>query len=949
MVFPPFFEWGEKPLELFKLLGTIAIQTDQAQRSLDEMDKKAHHTQGNLGKAFEKIGSAAVACGKVIATGLAVGAAAFSTLTVKAMNLAGELEQNIGGASAVFGEYASKMEATAKTAFSSMGLSASDFLATANKMGSLFKGAGFEVEEAADLTATAMQRAADVASIMGIDVSVAMESVAGAAKGNFTMMDNLGVAMNDTNLQAYALSKGIQKTTQEMTSQEKISLAMQMFLEKTADYAGNYAKENDTLAGSLTTAKAALSNFLSGAGDAGELADALVASGRVISQKLLGLLPALVSGISSLCNALIPELPVLFQTLLPAVVDGAVALVEGLVSASGALVSALMGMVPELAEGAMRIMESLGSALLNNIEFILDTALQVVTMFAQGLIDNLPRLADAACTLVERLGEWIANNAPAIVEAGVKLIATLTATLVKQIPKLIKSAAQAVVKALPALLNAFSGATKTMSTLEKIVLAVVAAFIAFKAVGAIVSIINAVKTAFVALNATMAANPIGLVVGAVAGLAAAFGLLSSAQEETTETTVTLSEEYMSLREEVEGTVTAMRDALDAHEENARLIARETEETKELWEELQTLTDENGYVTDANKERADYILGELNEALGTEYSMNGNIIGQYQQMQEEIEGIIEMKQAELLLTSAGEKYAVAKAEHDDLVRQVQTAQQEWENYWSSPISMLPEARAAIESLTPEERDEIIERAANGATETELVGDYDALSDYMDVIAGMYGGYDKLPEGGGFINTLLEKLPLYDAYADGQAALDANYKIMSDYETAVEAASKGDFGTTIDTLTDKTSQLWNAVARGEELSDEAVAAIEDDLGRMQWEVENYAKRLNAGAADHTEEVLRDLEADYREKRKRWTQYNRLYGNDSQPEYTDTATGIPATEIELTPVKLDDDAIGSVNRLRDEITRLADVIAGMIAGGYQFKINGREFGRLVRAELK
>ena len=42
-------------------------------------------------------------------------------------------------------------------------------------------------------------RAADVASIMGIDVD-AVEAVAGAAKGNFTMMDNLGVAINDTSL-----------------------------------------------------------------------------------------------------------------------------------------------------------------------------------------------------------------------------------------------------------------------------------------------------------------------------------------------------------------------------------------------------------------------------------------------------------------------------------------------------------------------------------------------------------------------------------------------------------------------------------------------------------------------------------------------------------------------------------------------------------------------------
>ena len=44
-------------------------------------------------------------------------------------------------------------------------------------------------------------------------------------------MDNLGVAMNDTTLNAYAAAKGINKTTQEMTNQEKIGLAMEMFME----------------------------------------------------------------------------------------------------------------------------------------------------------------------------------------------------------------------------------------------------------------------------------------------------------------------------------------------------------------------------------------------------------------------------------------------------------------------------------------------------------------------------------------------------------------------------------------------------------------------------------------------------------------------------------------------------------------------------------------------
>ena len=174
-------------MNLFKIFGQIALDTAEAEDGLSHVGKTAEKTESKMGKAFDKIGSAAVACGKVIATGLAAGATAFGALATKALNLAGDLEQNLGGAEAVFGQFASKMEEHASKAFASMGLSASDYLATANKMGSLFKGAGFEAEEAADLTAEAMQRAADVASIMGLDISAAMESVAGAAKGNFTI------------------------------------------------------------------------------------------------------------------------------------------------------------------------------------------------------------------------------------------------------------------------------------------------------------------------------------------------------------------------------------------------------------------------------------------------------------------------------------------------------------------------------------------------------------------------------------------------------------------------------------------------------------------------------------------------------------------------------------------------------------------------------------------
>lgn len=194
-----------------------------------------------MGGPAEKAGSDA---GARLGTAIkkAISAIGIGTTIKQAITEGMDLEQNLGGTEAVFGDFAASIQETAKTAYKNMGTSASEYMATANKMGALFQGSGLQQQESLDLTAKAMQRAADVASVMGIDTSMALESIAGAAKGNFTMMDNLGVAMNATTLQAYAMEKGINFEWNTASNAEKAQLAMQMFFERTEQYAENFAQ-----------------------------------------------------------------------------------------------------------------------------------------------------------------------------------------------------------------------------------------------------------------------------------------------------------------------------------------------------------------------------------------------------------------------------------------------------------------------------------------------------------------------------------------------------------------------------------------------------------------------------------------------------------------------------------------------------------------------------------
>lgn len=211
----------------------IRILFDIDSNPLDDLTRNARNSSnvltkfgGTATKAVGKLGTAAAGAAievakigaKATIAGIAAASAAVGKLTYEAVQAYGEMEQNLSGAEAVFGSLADGTiakgfnELTAEVqhynketgeayttveslasisadAYKTMGVSQSDYLATANKMGSLFQGSGLDQQRALDLTTQAMQRAADVASIMGIDQSVALESITGAAKGNLTMIN----------------------------------------------------------------------------------------------------------------------------------------------------------------------------------------------------------------------------------------------------------------------------------------------------------------------------------------------------------------------------------------------------------------------------------------------------------------------------------------------------------------------------------------------------------------------------------------------------------------------------------------------------------------------------------------------------------------------------------------------------------------------------------------
>lgn len=413
----------------------------QAGQQAEEMKGKLGGFGNSLASSL-KVGFAAV--GTVAA---AAGAAAVS-LAKNVISSFGELEQNLGGSEAVFGEYAANIQKIGEDAYKNMGISQSQYLATANKMGALFQGSGIEQQKSLDLTTEAMQRAADMAFVMGIDMQSALDSVAAGAKGNYTMFDNLGVAINATNLEAYALSQGITTAYKDMSQTEKVELAMQMFLERTSQYAGNFAKEStETISGSMGLMKASVESFIGGLGNA----DADMMN---LTQNMVDAFSAVMDNIIPVLENIVSALPTATSAILAAIGDLLPMLLQTVIGIFGQVLETILTLLPQLIPAAVQAVLTMTTAIIDNLPLFIDAAVQMVTSIVSGLGEALPTLIPAAVQAVITIVQGLADNIPMLIDAALQLITGLARGLITAIPFIVEAMPQIINSIINALVGA---------------------------------------------------------------------------------------------------------------------------------------------------------------------------------------------------------------------------------------------------------------------------------------------------------------------------------------------------------------------------------------------------------------------------------------------------------------------------------------------------------------
>lgn len=224
-------------LEIFKIIGSVAIDNTKANQELDETTKKGETTQSRLGSAFKKIGAAVMAgfaVGKIVDFGKTCIETAAS---VQASN--SQFEQT-------FGNLSSQASDAMKRVSQSAGIMQSRLQDSGTKIYAFAKTTGMESSEALGMMEEALQVSADSAAYYDRSLEETTETLQSFLKGNYENDAALGLSATETTRNT-AANKLYGKSFQQLSESQKQLTLLQMVKDanKLSGAMGQAARESD--------------------------------------------------------------------------------------------------------------------------------------------------------------------------------------------------------------------------------------------------------------------------------------------------------------------------------------------------------------------------------------------------------------------------------------------------------------------------------------------------------------------------------------------------------------------------------------------------------------------------------------------------------------------------------------------------------------------------------
>ena len=162
-------------------------------------------------------------------------------------------------------------------------------------------------------------------------------------------------------------------------------------------------------------------------------------------------------------------------------------------------------------------------------------------------------------------------------------------------------------------------------------------------------------------------SPIGLLVTAIGGALAIGAIASNYMTEE-------EQQIKDLSDEIKKQTEARKELAKERQIELESSLREVDNVERLTHELSNLVDVNGKVKEGYEGRVDFILGELNNAMGTEYKVVDGIIEKYDELSDSIDLLIAKKKASIILESQEGDYEDAIKNIDEYTSKLTEAQQ-----------------------------------------------------------------------------------------------------------------------------------------------------------------------------------------------------------------------------------------------------------------------------------
>lgn len=285
-------------------------------------------------------------------------------------------------------------------------------------------------------------------------------------------------------------------------------------------------------------------------------------------------------------------------------------------------------------------------------------------------------------------------------------------------------------------------------------------------------------------------SPIGLTTTAVLAVAGAWLYFSNKSKEAQQYTNDLVNEIKDAKQ-------AQDDYNKSIDDSTNSELSQMARIQDLKGELDLIVDENGKVKEGYEKRASFILNELNEALGTEYEMNGNIINSYKDISGEIDKLIEKKKADIVLAGEAKK---------------------WEKAYDDQQKAIVEQEKAYSALKD---------CANSMG--------DDLDTFLSNIEQANKDWDNFLNHGGEHTELMEKYnkavidnanKIIDGYNTAEERVKTNQEAMNSYDEKLVAYTNGAYDEVVNTVKTSTNdwtdyslqKLKEAInAQGKELED------------------------------------------------------------------------------------------------------------------------------------